>query len=218
MHNEIRNAKLRIFGALFAVFATLGVTTLLAQQSSQPAGEPAKQITDLSPYVLRVGVNHLDHFTPEGGEATIVKGWRYDQRAKGYYLFVVLLGDTEVAGVDYGNHFEDAVRDEPNTGGGVIKSLRFAQGRFNGKPATFLITATRELPSGERSSDPATVVTDFYQLGDEFPEAAGTHKVFKRISEVRSTARYCSSDVALFKEIGLPLPFSYTGNTTDGCS
>jgi hypothetical protein len=220
MNNRCQYTKLRTACTLTAALAMIAVSGLLAQQ--QPSRSPAergRQVTDLTDIPLGPGVNRIARFTPDGGDAIIVQGWRDNGNAHGYSLFVVIVNGTEIAGVDYGDHFEDTVRDEPHAGEDTIKSVRFARGKFNGTAATFLITASRDLSHASSLVDPAYVVIDLYELVDaESPGIGTTVKFFKRVSQIRSTTRYCNSDLALFKEFGLPLFGDYKGNMTDGCS
>ena len=174
------------------------------------------QITNLVTIHLHPGINKIVKFTPDGRGAIIVRAWRENGDAHGYNLFLVMI-DNAVVGVYTEKQFEDVVRDDPHTFEDVVRSVRFARGKISGVQTTFLITATRTTSFPISLATPGYVVFDFYQLVHA-PQLGTTEDFFRLVSQFSSKKKYCNSDLALFKEIGLPLPATYEGlNKIDGC-
>jgi hypothetical protein len=198
----------------------------LCQCPTAFAAEPA--ITDLLPIRLVAGPNKLPRFAQDGREALITLGWRDNGNAHGYDLYLVMLptkpgaGDWNVVGIfpaGFESRIEDTIRDDPHVGEDVVRSVRFAHGRFDGKPETLLITATRDIDIAVGIPGPSYVAFAVYRLARSDGGGGSTQDYFERLSLSRSSTKFCNAEMALFKRFGLALPMSYAGaKTEDGCS
>ena len=154
----------------------------------------------------------------------IVLGWRENGNAHGYDIAMVLLQDHNegwnvvrrerqpLLAEDRG---EDAITDRPHTGDDMVRAFRFARGRVDGKPATLLFVATRDLEG--TIPEASRVMFEVYRL-DHQMEVGTTPDHFVAIQQDRSSERYCNADMALFRHFGLALRTSYAGShTSDGC-
>jgi hypothetical protein len=109
----------------------------------------------------------------------------------------------------------DMITDIPHTGDDMVKAFRFARGKVDGKPATLLLTATRD--QGETIPDPSRVTFDAYRLDHE-PDVGTTPDHFSLILRDRSQGNFCNADLALSRRFGLSLRASYQGlPSPDGC-
>ncbi|HTO83982.1 MAG TPA: hypothetical protein VMQ73_17215 [Methylomirabilota bacterium] len=172
-------------------------------------------------------MNEIDDFAGDGRPAIIVGGWRDNGNAHGGDLFLVMLqspsgrGKWNVVTVQRKpDELErEVVYDSPHTVEDAVSSVRFAHGLVDGKPATLLIVATRDLGNATSSIDPVPVDIEFYRLVRREDGLFGwPPDYFDLVETVRSATPYCNSDLALSKEIGLPLPEPYAGpNRDDGC-
>jgi hypothetical protein len=204
----------------FALIFALGCV-----QVPQMAAAAPSEITKLSVIPIQSGVNQIDDFAGDGRRAMIVEGWRDNGNAHGGDLFLVMLQSPS----DHGNWNvvtvqrkpdeleREVVYDSPHTFEDAVSSVRFARGLVDGKPATLLIVATRDLAKAASLTDPAPVDIEFYRLvRNDLPGWPPDY--FDLIETIRSAGPYCNSDLALTKEIGLPLPEPYAGpNQADGC-
>jgi hypothetical protein len=203
--------------ALLASMATLVLPTA--------AAEP--KLFDLVPIKLTAGVNRIPKFAPDGRDALIVLGWRDNGNAHGYDLYVVMLptkpgaSDWNIVGIfpkGYDTPIEDMIRDDPHLGDDVVRAVRFARGTLEGKPATLLLTATREIDVDVGIPGPSFTSFDVYRLTPSDGGSGSTADFFERVSHVRSPTKFCNAQMALFKAFGLALPASYAGpKTADGC-
>lgn len=176
------------------------------------AAEGKRGLTDLAVIPLQLGVNTVERFASDGRPAIIAMGWRDNGNAHGYNYFLVLMptavgkADWNVVDIVPDNlHSSDFVRDAPHTDEDFVKSVRFARGKVNGVAATLLITATRQILPAKSIPDPAIVVFEVYRLEANY-EIGTTRDIFKRVLKWESDKRYSNSDLALSKELRLPLP------------
>lgn len=192
-----------------------------------PAGAAEPKLSDLVPIKLAAGVNRIPKFAPDGRDGLIVLGWRDNGNAHGYDLHVVMLptkpgaSDWNVVGIfpkGFDAPIEDTIRDDPHLGEDVVSAVRFARGTLDGKPATLLVTATRELDADVGIPGPSLTSFDVYRLTRSDGGIGSTADFFERVSHVRSTTKFCNAQMALFNRFGLALPASYAGpKTADGC-
>lgn len=190
---------------------------------SAASAQPDARLTELVSIPLRVGINRIPAFAPDGREAQIVLAWRDNGNAHSYDMFVVML-PTRVGGHDWNvvgvenpeGGFHDVIRDQPHTGEDMVRSIRFARGRLNGTPATLLLTATRDI-SVERIPAPSAVVFEVFRLTASDGTAGTTRDYFERVSRSRSTSLFCNAEVAMAQAFGLP-PRGQAGAAVDGCA
>lgn len=195
------------------------------------AAAPRSDLSDAKPFDLIHGVNRVRNFDDFGKSAQIVYAWRENMNAHGYGIYSVLMQRPDDpkdwnlvifethAGNRKGGSELDALYDEPFDGEQVIASVRFAKGRWRGRLATLAITARRDLSSAESFADPSPVKFDIYHLVENKGGVPGwPYYYFDRVAHFTSDKPYCNSDLALAKELELPLPTDYQGNNEDdGC-
>jgi hypothetical protein len=175
------------------------------------AAEGKRGITELAVIPLHLGVNTVERFASDDRPAIIAMGWRENWNAHSYNFFLVLMpsaiGKADWNVVDIvpdDTHMRDFIRDYPHTEDDFVSSVRFARGKVNGVAATLLITATRQI-KGMPIPDPAIVVFEVYRL-EANSEIGTTRDIFKRVLKWQSDKKYSNSDLALQKELGLPVP------------
>ena len=223
-HRLLRKAPW--FGLLAA--SVLVLVLLIANRGvAQTAGTGARvTLSELVPIPLRSGVNQIERFAPDGRNALIILSWRENGNAHAYDLFLVLLPsrlgatDWNVVGVDFtmpDRQFEDTIRDAPHTGDDMVRSVRFVRGRLNGKPATLLLAATREL-SDDGIPAPSLVNFDVFVLQQSQGDVGVTRDYFSQIARHRSTSMFCNAEVALSAQFALPIRRQRDWpNTPSGC-
>lgn len=210
----IRLARLMAGGAALAVAITFGM-----------AARAAPVVSDLVPIALRSGVNQVPRLGPNGHDGMIVLGWRDNGNAHGYDIALVLLssgpgGGWDVAKVDLPDKdpwadWQDGIRDDPHTGDDLVRAFRFVRGRVDGRPATLLLIASRDL--AESIPDPSKVTFQVFRLVHE-PDVGTTPDHFALVQQDRSSSSFCNADMALTKRFALALRGSYVGpNTENGC-
>ena len=187
----------------------------------------AQQVTDVTAIPLRAGVNRIEGFAPDGREAQVVLAWRENGNAHGYSLFMVMLpgrpggSDWNVVGLEQPEGdpaFQDVLRDQPHAGEDVVRAVRLARGRVDGRPATLVIIATREL-NGEPYPSPAPVRFEVFALASGRGEIGVTRDYFRRVSVQRLEQRSCNAELALSQRFGLPIRGGRTPlNRRDGCA
>ena len=213
-----------------ALAIVLALSTAFAiAQGADPV--PRSALTKLKAIPLRSGINHVKHFAPDGRDAQIVLAWRENGNAHAYDLFLVLLpgqpgaADWNVAGVLAGSPnvtddtrpFQDTILDAPHVGEDMVRSIRFARGRVEGKPGTFLLTATRDW-SDEGIPAPSLVTFEAFSLTPSLGDVGVTRDYFKLLLRTRSTTKFCNAEVALALYFGLPARRQTDWpNTPSGC-
>jgi len=207
------------------LFCGLVVVLCFYQIPPMATAAAPSDITKLSVIPIRDGMNQIGDFSGDGRRTMIIEGWRDNGNAHGYHVFLVMLesepgrGDWNVVTVQRKptEHERDIVNDDPHTAEDAVCSVRFARGLVHEKPATLLIIATRQLAPSVSLADPAPVDIEFYRLvQNDLPGWPPDH--FDLLETIRPRTPYCNSDLALTKEIGLPLPDPYVGpNRDDGC-
>jgi hypothetical protein len=189
---------------------------------------PAAGVTNIQVIPMHPGVNIIPKFVPDGRDAEILQAWRDNGNAHGYTTFVVMIPQKakyesawNIVGVaDSGPQwsFKDAVYDTPHTGEDYVRSVRFARGLVDGKAASLLIIAERDPPNVQPIPDPAPTKISIYKMIASDEGVGTTPYYFTLVRETTSKALYCNSELALNKELGLPLPADYDGpNRTNGC-
>jgi len=194
--------------------------------------DPARAgVTDLTVIPLKSGLNYIDDFATDGRRGLIVVGWRDNGDAWGYHVYLVMLklaaetdawevvtaGTGQQPGGD-GVPQVDIIRDTPHTVEDAIASVRFAHGRVDGQPATLLIIARREVLTAPSVGSATPVAFDIFRLIPNGGDVGRPSHYFARIDTLRTAKRYCNADLALNKELHLPLPQPYVGpNLEDGC-
>ncbi|MFI4997993.1 MAG: hypothetical protein ACHQAQ_19690 [Hyphomicrobiales bacterium] len=216
--------ELRKIGRRAACIVLLGSAIGLAVPSV--AAEP--KLSDLVPVKLVAGPNKVAQFMPDGRDALITLGWRDNGNAHGYDLYLVMLptkpkgNDWNVVGIfpsGFESRLEDTIRDDPHMGEDVVRSVRFARGKLDGKPAALLVVATRETDIEVGIPGPSFTSFEVYRLTHSDAGMGTTADYFERVLQSRSTTKFCNAEMALFKRFGLALPAGYAGpRTEDGCS
>lgn len=181
------------------------------------AADSKRGVTDLAVIPLQLGVNTVERFASDGRPAIIAMGWRDNGNAHGYNFFLVLMpsavGKTDWNVVDIvpdDQNSRDFIRDDPHADEDFVSSVRFARGKTNGVAATLLITATRQILPDKSIPEPSIVVFKVYRLEANIEGDIGiTRDFFKQVLKWKSDKKYSSSDLALQKELGLPVPKSY---------
>jgi len=187
-------------------------------------------LSNLSVIHLSAGANHIEHFAADGRPAIITLGWRDNGNAHGYDLFLVLMpasdkSDWNVVGLQTDDAFDaeaelfaDTVNDAPHMGDDFVRAIRFVRGKLDGRPATLLLTATRDFGDPGISS-PSLVTYGIYELVPRKDPVGTTADFFQQIQTYRSLMKFCNAELALSKRFDIPLRTEYEGpNTIDGCS
>ena len=208
-------------------WSTLAFMLGTACTTAHGASDKPSGLAGLAPVELHDGINAVTGFAPDGRSGTIIRTWRENGNAWGYHLFIVTTaqrggGSWNVVGIDDPMNksvLRDHLTDAPHTGEDAITSIRFAHGRLNGEAATLLLEVRRDLGSAP-VPDPAVATLYIYQMTTATPEESvgSTPDYFRLVGQVRSRTKFCSSDMALSKLAGLPLPKDYAGSAkADGC-
>ncbi len=179
---------------------------------------------NMSAIILKEGINEIKNFSPNGEDGIILKAWRDNGNAHGYWLYVVMLPKEKPAlgwniiGIeDNSGSIEDSLRDNPHTGEDYIKTVLFANGLLDGARGTFLIIAERDLTHAENLGAPAeTIITTYKLVPQEIP-VGQTPYIFKKIHEQRTKALFCNSNLALSKTLNLSFSLGEISNKNDGC-
>lgn len=205
------------------------VTTAAALPSF--ARDEAHSITDVTIIPLRHGVNEVVNLAGDGRKGIIIAAWRENMNAHGYTVYSVLLprpGTTDDWNLvnfdthrdhDNGGTEVDSLYDSPFDGEEVLASVRFATANLDGARATMAIAARRDMSTAESFADKLPVQFEIYRLVRNTEEIPGwPFDYFDLVERFRPKKKYCNSDLALAKELNLPLPADYQGpNTDDGC-
>jgi hypothetical protein len=195
------------------------------------ASDPMRaEITELTEIPVKSGLNYLDNFAADGRQGLIIVGWRDNGNAWGYHVYMVMLSSAAETGAwevvttgmkrNAGDavHQLDVIRDTPHTVEDAITSVRFGRGRVAGRPATLLIIARRDISKAPSAGAATPVAFDVFRLMRNEDDIGKPQHYFARIDTLHATKRYCNSDLALNKELRLPLPRPYIGpNLDDGC-
>jgi hypothetical protein len=180
----------------------------LAVQATRVAAMPAPPehpvVAALIPIALHSGVNAVADFLPGGGPAIVRLAWHDDGNGHGRDVFTASVPGAGRIGMPDG----DSVADEPRRDYDMTRSVRFARGRIDGKPATLLLIAQRQPGSG-----PTATVYQVFRLARD---ASGFR--FAVLSQRTLPSGFCNADMALSAASGLKLRVSYRGALTrDGC-
>ena len=209
--------KYSVFAWIFASIAASFTVPALSQEIGSRA-------MALEPMALQSGWNDVPNLAQNGRNGAIVLAWRDNGNAHGYDLFTVLLASGsgprpvwEVVGFDRENEFSDSVRDAPHVGEDMTRSVRFARGLYDGRPATMAFISTRE-PSEQSIPHPTRALVETFVLRANTEGSGSTSHYFARVEARRTETEYCHAEMAIFVEIGLPLRSGYEGqHSADGC-
>lgn len=167
-------------------------------------------LAGLTPIPLHSGVNAVANIAGDKTAGSISLDWRENGNAWGYSIFIVQAGSS-IATVGDADHFID----RPHTGEDAITTVRFARGSYRGRTTTFAFVADRAIV--ESVPEPAPTTIKVYALMRN-EEPLGTPYQFLLVNEFHPHRRYCSADMALKTEIGLPPRRNYEGpRSSDGC-
>jgi hypothetical protein len=163
-------------------------------------------------------VNRISQFGPDGQGGAIILAWQVDGNGRGHDVFMVTMPTKQkdpwrIVAVEGSG--EPVVTDDPDRGW-MLKSVRFARGKIDGRDATLMLVATRGQAAENQPSD---VVYRVYRLTSK-----GDRDIFEQVSSQRLTTKFCNADMALSVASGLPVRSSYRGArgpdgefTSDGC-
>ena len=203
------------------------IVMLLLTSAGAFAAEQAKRVSDLIQIPLPDAVNTVERFAPDGRPAIVMRAWRDNGNAHGYWLYTVLMkpatgeavieDEWNVVSIRSRNsRVSDFIRDDPHTFEDYVRSVAFARGTIDGRAAVLLLTATRQVKAS--LTDPSTVNYEVYKLMHRRDGDVGTVDAFELALNWKSTERYCNSELALSKEFGLPLPKDGPAtDLPDGC-
>jgi hypothetical protein len=208
----------------FLTRAAAGLLTVSLALPALPATAaepvPPRPAAALVPIELGPGITQVPDFTPDGRAARILRSWRENGNAHGYFVYVVTTsreagqGDWMLVPISIPTPWQmrDTLTDAPHTFEDMARSVRFARGQLDGEAEMFLFTATREIKGSY--ADPTPVDFELYRVvvTDEMGD------VLERVRNWRAAKRYCNADAALWHEVGLALPTDYAGGAgEDGC-
>ena len=167
----------------------------------KPSAQGGQQVIfGPQPIPLHTGVNRIDRFAPDGGQADLSSAWQDDGHGSGHDLFAADVPGVGTVGMPGGN----SISDEPLHDYDMQRSVRFALGRVDGKPATLLLLATRG--AGEGATTTTYQVFRLEQMAGGLGFALVTQRTLPR--------PFCNADMALSVASGLPLRISYRGPLT----
>lgn len=204
------------------------VASLASSGWNSPANGAAVPLRErlASPQVVRLapGANTVPGFAGDDRSALITLGWRDNGNAHGFDLYLVMLPsrpggtDWNVVGVETDKGLEATITDAPHTGEDVVRSVRFARALLDGRPATLLFTATRRFNPSAGIPGPSKTDVQVYALRANTEGPGSTREYFESVGRFTTTTAYCNAEMALFQELGVPLPRSYSGpGTKTGC-
>jgi hypothetical protein len=200
----------------------LVVAGLLSGGAATAADSLSGRLTDVRPITVAYGAHMIDGFADDGRPALITRGWRDNGNAHGFDVWLILLAgapgadDWNVVGLDNGARVEPVITDDPHTGEDTVRSMRLVKARLDGHPATLLITATRQLAPGHAIPDPAKTEIDIYTLRRNNEGPGETRDYFGAAAQTLTDQAYCNADMALWRELRLPLPKDYAGGRSSG--
>jgi hypothetical protein len=184
-------------------------------------------LSDFAMFSLRPGVNRIAGFTADGREGLIVQGWRDNGNAHGFDVFMVL-APTTVGGNDDNvvvfspqdgwapGDAGTSIRDDPHTGEDSVRSVRFGHATANGRRETLAFVAERRIVYSYPA--PARTRIQVMALRNRGDDPVGPVDYFEIRADFVTTRLYCDADVALHRELGVPLPADYgTPDSADGC-
>ena len=210
----------------------IGFILLVALSSvCEAVDRPNIDLVHARPLRLVHGVNRFSDFDGKGHPAQIISAWRENMNAHGYNIYSILMPrpdrQTDWNLVTFETHDDDlkggseldALYEKPYNDEQVIASVRFVKAQWKGTPATLAITARRDLSHTESFIDAVPVEFEIFTLAVNKEGVPGwPFYYFDRVEHFISDNRYCNSDLALSKELRLPLPKDYAGpNKDDGC-
>jgi hypothetical protein len=170
------------------------------------------KLSDLTEIPLHPGLNHIEGFAQDGRPADILEAWRDNGNAHGYHLFVLTMPsapgkfDWNVVGTERGDEpLRDCIRDDPHTFEDAVRSIRFAHGRVDGRSATLLLVATRDVSPLTNLAAPVPVTYEAFEL-IHVDHCCGTADVLSRVLVEHSEQVFSSADLALSQRFGMPLP------------
>jgi len=149
----------------------------------------------------KIFVFEIEH-TGTAGHATYVSTVKGDSGFPGQWVIIPIRSDPNSS---FGDEF---ISDSPLTGVDAVKVVRFFRGLVDGRSATILVTAKRDLSGTETSLDgsgsavPARIMVFALHVG-KLPPAH-----FLLEGEFTTSAKYCNANDALWKELSIPLPAS----------
>jgi hypothetical protein len=194
-----------------AAFAWAGPATASVASADFP------QLTNLLPIVLHDGVNPVPAMTEDGREGMIVTGLKNYITADGsYHVFLVLARNrppdlgwsvvTTGTGPSISPEDQIDLADVPHTGEDMVGSIRFARGDVAGHPSFILLIARRGMEGPIPAASHATI--SLYVLQEDADVGAD---IFVLKGELKPSACYGNTDLALKAELGLQLPADYEG-------
>jgi hypothetical protein len=205
-----------IASVLAAACATALAIGLAGSAAAKTPVEISKRLADLKQIEIHPGLTRIRDAEGDGRDAQVFNAWRDNGNAWGFNVYIVTMPrraedgrgpDWQVVGIGIepkGGLAAEAT-DRPHTGEDALTSVRFARGRLDGKAATLLVIASRD-PKGA-VPDPAETTIRILALKNAEDQGAGTTPdVFETALTFTTTATYSSTDEALLRELGLPLP------------
>lgn len=203
-------------------FALIGIHISSAQTTEL-------SLRDINLIPLHDGMNTIEHFAADGRAATIVRAWRDNGNAHGYYLHLVLLplvkdqGTSNKFGVVAFDKGKDTINDtaiaSPFDGERVLGALRFAKATMNGTSTTVMIRADLAEASSGILADHVPADISVYRLESRGVAVGSTPDVFCLVSKTRPPGEFCNADMALATALRLPLPADYAGGKgPSGCN
>lgn len=171
---------------------------------------PLQASERLEPVRLHNGANAIPNIAGDGAAGTITLNWRDNGNAWGYDAFTVTVR-SQIATIEG----RDQITDQPHTGEDMIRSVRFARGKSEGRSTLFVLVANRDIV--DSAPAPAKTTIKVYALARNH-DAAGAQYEFRPIRSMTASRSYCNADMALKTELGFSLAHSYNGPmTVDGC-
>ena len=201
---------------------------LTVASSAALAALPALPLlTDVEPINIGFGINRIAAFTRDGRPATIVLSRRENGNAHGYDVLLVTIdrpADEQVVSMPElveveakDRRWKDTIQVETFDDENTLSAVRFVHARIAGAPATLLLEARRIVGQAPALTDAMPVELSVWRLDGPREEVGRTPDAFLLIGSRTTARRYCSADVALSKEFGVPLPDGDFEDTGDGC-
>jgi hypothetical protein len=222
----------RSFSTLAGVL--LSVVTMVGLSAASVA-DSLHGLSNIEVIALKRGINEIPNLAGDGRAGIIVDAWRENMNAHGYALYEVLLPRPDVHDgrtgelnlVTFDTHGQvkgsaiqlDTIEDAPYGGELVVASVRFLRATLNGSPATLAVTARRSMIWSSSFTEMNPVRIAIYLLARNADGVPGwPYDYFDLVEAFTTKGKYCNTDLALARELGLPLPTDYAGaNQEDGC-
>jgi hypothetical protein len=183
-----------------AVFSATGTAAQAQNRSFDP------RIEAIEPITINEGFTEVPAFTPDGKTATIVKAWRDNGNAHGFWVTLVTLsggGQSEpgrsLIGIERpSGAFDHEMVESPHTFEDWKNAILFARARIDGTPGIVLIEVARDFSKAQSLADRLPLDVTIYRVAPPDDATVGmTPYRFEIVTAVRLAETACDARAAL---------------------